>query len=101
MVRRAARIDQNHGDIVQALIKAGCSVMSMVAIGNGCPDLAVGIAGRNIFLEIKNPNVPRADRQLTPDQSKWHALWRGQVAVVTSPVEALQAAGLANDWLRG
>ena len=46
-MRRAARTDENHTAIVQALLDAGCSVQSLAAVGCGCPDLLWGLAGVN------------------------------------------------------
>jgi hypothetical protein len=40
-VRRAAKVDANHGEIVKALRSAGCGVLDLSAVGNGCPDLLV------------------------------------------------------------
>jgi hypothetical protein len=88
-VRRAAKVDLNQGEIVAALMKAGCTVQSLAAIGKGCPDLAVGLRGNNIFLEIK-----REKGKLTDDQREWHAKWGGSVHIVKSPEEALKAVGL-------
>lgn len=41
-MRRAARVDRNHPEIVAALEKAGCLVQSLGQIGSGCPDLLAG-----------------------------------------------------------
>ena len=44
-MRFAARVDGNQTAIVAALRKAGCNVLSLAAIGRGCPDLLVHRAG--------------------------------------------------------
>lgn len=90
-MRRAAAVDGNQLEIMQALQDRGYSVQSLAAVGLGVPDLAVGRAGRNWFLEVKDPTKPKGDRQLTPAQKKWHTLWRGQVAVVETVADALKA----------
>lgn len=95
MGRRAARVDSNHGEIVHALVQANCSVQSLASLGKGCPDLLVGLRGQNHLLEIKDGSKPPSARHLTQDQSKWIALWRGRVTVVTSPREALEAVGIS------
>jgi hypothetical protein len=64
-MRRAARVDHNHAEIVRALRDVGATVESLAAIGSGCPDALVGFRGVNVLLEIKNPNVPKSDQQLT------------------------------------
>jgi len=87
---RAARVDENQSAIVAALRAAGASVFVTSKVGNGFPDLVVGYGGATYLLEVKNPNVPKADRQLTPEQSIFFCFWRGHVEVVLTPEEALQ-----------
>lgn len=94
-MRRAAHIDDNQPAIVSALQAAGCSTQSLAAVGLGVPDLLVGFAGVNILLEIKNREgldgeVARG-KILTPDQKKFHGFWKGQIAIVYTPQDALQA----------
>jgi hypothetical protein len=87
--------DANQADIVAALFAAGCTVQDLHAVGGGCPDLLVGRIGRTYLIEVKAPKNLRGDpKPLTPDQVSWHSSWRGQVAVVTTPEEALRAVGL-------
>jgi len=88
-MRRAARVDANQADIVHVLRRAGATVQLIHVIGDGCPDLLVGWRGRNLLLEVKDGSRPPSERCLTPDEERWHALWRGQVAVVTCEREAL------------
>ena len=97
MPRRAAKIDKNQPAIVEALRKAGASVQTLAAVGEGCPDLLVGKHGRNWLLEVKDPERGRKEyreketaRVLTEDQHKWHFFWQGQVAVVWTAEEALE-----------
>lgn len=94
-MRRAAQRDGNEQGIVDVLEQAGASVTRLSA--RGVPDLLVGIEGRTYLLEVKDPSAERGQAQalqLTEDQEKWHANWKGQKAVVTSPIEALEAIGL-------
>lgn len=88
-MRRRGRTDGNHGEIVDALRAAGCTVQSLASLGCGVPDLLVGVAGRNVLLEVKNGRKSPAHRRLTADESTWHAAWAGQVATVASIDEAL------------
>ena len=53
-MRRAAKVDANHGEIVEALRAEGASVQSLAGVGAGCPDLAVGLAGMSFLIEIKD-----------------------------------------------
>jgi hypothetical protein len=88
-MRRAAKIDRNQPEIVEALRAIGCSVQPLHSVGGGCPDLLVGKHGRNVVLEVKDGRRPPSERQLTDDQIEWHATWRGSVFVVSSVEDAL------------
>ena len=92
-MRRAARVDDNHGAIVKALRQAGYSVLSLAPIGRGCPDLLVGVrssnVSRNVLIEVKDGSKPPSARMLTADERAFHATWAGQVAVVDSIESAL------------
>ncbi len=90
-MRRAARVDDNHAEIVSALRKAGCSVLSLATIGHGAPDILVGRAGRCYALEIKDGSKPPSARRLTDDEWKFRDAWRGHYAVVESVEQALEA----------
>lgn len=94
VMRRAARVDDNQGQIVDALRRVGCSVWSLAGVGKGFPDLAVGFRGRNLFLEVKDGSKPPCKRKLTPDEEAFHASWRGHVAVVESVEDALKIVGV-------
>ena len=116
-MRRAARIDDNQIAIVKALRKAGCSVLSLAAVGNGCPDLLVfrGVSaslsvynfdaraplsrktvaqtfGGLYMLEVKDGDKEPARIRLRPKQTEFKKHW--PVQVVTDEEEALKAVGL-------
>jgi hypothetical protein len=96
-MRRAARTDQNQKAIVDALRAAGCGVVDLSKVGGGVPDLLVEAPTwphAMTLLEVKNPEKPKADRELTPAQVKFHAGWRGSLFVVETVDEALAAVGL-------
>ena len=93
-MRRAARIDGNHGQIVSALRRMGATVEDASRMGQGFPDLVVGWRGRTLLVEVKDSSKPPSERRLTDHQVRWHARWRGHVAIVTSVEEAV---GLLND----
>ena len=82
-------MDNNQSEIVAALREAGAQVQSLAAVGKGVPDLLVGYRGLNILREVKDERQPPSKRRLTPDESNWHIMWGGQVAVCNSPDEAL------------
>ena len=89
-MRRAARQDANHREIVDALRKVGCVVHDTSALGGGFPDLVVQTpAGTSILLmEVKDGRKPPSARALTADQEEFSRLWKRWVCV-TSVDEAL------------
>jgi hypothetical protein len=92
-MRRAAKIDRNHSDIVDALLSVGCRVQSLASAGGGVPDLLVGMPGTKqlMLMEVKDGSKPPSARKLTPDQERWHSAWSGfPVYVITSIPEALE-----------
>lgn len=91
---RAAKIDANQNEIVNALRKAGCSVQILSSVGKGCPDLLVARAGINYLLELKDGKKPKSAQKLTPDQVVWHGKWESCVHVVNSIESAFEAVGL-------
>ena len=93
-MRRAAKVDDNQREIVEALRAAGCVVSITSSVGHGFPDLAVGRAGKTFLLECKNGNLPPSRQALTHEEKIWHINWRGHAAVVNSPEQALRAVGL-------
>jgi len=97
VIRRAPKKDRNHPEIVAALRAAGCGVCDLAAVGAGVPDLLVCLPTwphKSFLLEVKDGRKPPSARKLTPDQEKFHAAWRGEIAVVTSVAEALAAVGI-------
>lgn len=82
-MRRAAKVDGNQAEIVDALRGIPeCSVQILSAVGEGCPDILVGYRGANFLFEIKDPDQPLHRHELTDDQKKFHGAWRGQVQKV-------------------
>jgi len=88
-MRLIAKVDKNQPDIVADLRQMGYTVVSTAEMGKGFPDLIVGARGINFLFEIKNPDVPYADRQLNSDQELWHAAWRGRSYVVETTDDCL------------
>ena len=83
-MRRAAKVDSNHGIIVAAFQAHGCSVQSLAAVGRGVPDLLVGCAGRNYLVEVKDGSKVKSARKLTELQVRWQRMWKADVALVES-----------------
>jgi Holliday junction resolvase len=90
-MRRAAKIDGNHGEIVAALREAGAMVQSLAPVGGGVPDLLVGWQGMLLLLELKDGSRIPSQQKLTPEQVRWHEAWSGHpVYVVRSVTETLE-----------
>ena len=88
MPRKRGKVDRNHKEIVDALRQAygpRC-VVSLASIGDGCPDILVGIRGYNILMEIKSEGG-----RLTNDQIHMINEWQGQITLVYTVEEALAA----------
>jgi hypothetical protein len=92
-MRTAAKVDVNQSEIVAALRGIGASVQLLHAVGQGCPDILVGWQGDNYLLEVKRPDVSPSHRALTAAERLWHLDWRGQVKVVYTVDDALEAVG--------
>lgn len=99
-MRRAARTDATHTEIVEALRKAGATVHSLAAVGKGMPDLLVGVRGITLLVECKDGSKPPSARRLTPDQQDFMRTWTGGPVAVVDGVEAalrvLATAGESN-----
>lgn len=119
-MRRAAKVDDNQGEIVQALKHTSARIQHLHQLGGGCPDLLVGLggltlvgrfdteaarralasipyltihAGANLLMEIKDGSKSASRRALTEDEARWHENWPGQVAIAATMEEALRLAG--------
>ena len=76
------RVDGNQKSIVGALRDEGASVQSLASVGDGCPDLVVGLAGKTFLIEIKNGEKSPSHRMLTADQVQWVERWNGSAVIV-------------------
>ena len=82
-MRRAAKVDDNQREIVDALKRVGVSVEII-----GKPvDLLICCRGETALLEVKNPDG--GDR-LTKDQVEFIARWPGKIHIARSVEEALR-----------
>lgn len=92
------RVDANQKAIVAALRKAGGSritVVSSADLGQGFPDLILGIDDRWIYLaEVKDGAKAPSAQRLTDPQIDFIAKWRGR------PVVLFYSVDQAVDWLR-
>lgn len=92
MRKYAARTDANHKQIVKAFRDMGFSVVDTSRVGNGFPDLIVGIHGRNGLVEVKDGEKSPSNRKLTDDQERFFDQWRGQSSIIESVDEAIAFA---------
>lgn len=91
-MRRAAKKDSNHKEIVSALRHVGCYVLDISQLKNCC-DLMVARAGKWVAIEIKDGDKPKSARKLTPGEQTFleQAGHRAPVVVVTNVDEAIEA----------
>ncbi|WP_310619663.1 hypothetical protein [Flexibacterium corallicola] len=89
-MRRAAKVDANQSEIVQALRSVGATVTSLAAVGGGVPDLLVGYRRVNHLLEVKRETIQPVEKLLTPDQEEFHKFWRGWLEIVTNADQAIE-----------
>lgn len=89
-MKYAKRADGNQPQIIEAMRSIGAVVQPLHTVGGGVPDLLVAFRNRTLVMEIKDPTKPKADRQLTPAQQKWHAMWTGEKHVVETAEQAIE-----------
>lgn len=89
-MRRAAKIDANHEQIVSVARAYGATVQSLAAVGNGCPDLLIGYRGYTILVEIKDGTKMPSQRRLTEKQLDWHGNWNGGPLSIITDVEGME-----------
>lgn len=97
-MRRAARVDRNHGEIVGLLRAAGVEVVDLSAVGGGVPDLLCGAQGRWVLVEVKDGSAAPSRQRLRGKptdpraQAGFHALCAAKglpCVVARSGAEAL------------
>ena len=94
MKTRFPRVDANHKAIVKVLREhPDVTVQSLAGVGDGTPDLLVGIAGLTHLVEVKDGDKSPSGRSLKPSQVEWVEHWNGTPVVVLFDVN--QARGLA------
>jgi hypothetical protein len=85
-MRRAARVDNNQADIVEALRRIGVSV----EIISKPLDLLICHRGETSLMECKCPNPDGGDHGYTKDQVEFIARWPGKIHVAHSAEEAVR-----------
>jgi len=76
-MRRNAKVDNNHSEVVAAFRRLGASVLSLANLGRGVPDLLVSWCGVTMLIEVKAPKGKETD-----DQLRFFDGWQGQIFIV-------------------
>lgn len=87
-MRRAARVDGNHKEIVAALTPIVGSLINTSGLGRGFPDLVIGHCGTTLCMEVKNPATQYGRKGLNERQASWRDNWHGGPYAVVDSVEA-------------
>jgi hypothetical protein len=87
-MRRAAKVDANHGAIRDALRKLGATVYDMSAVGRGMPDLLITHRKYDYWIEVKDGAKVPSKQKLTEAQAVLHANWTGAPITVLLSVDA-------------
>lgn len=83
------RVDANQREIVKTFRDLGASVHVLSDLGKGCPDIVVGLFGKNYLIEIKDGSkVPSAQR-LTDKEQLFFDGWKGHVQIIKSVQEVV------------
>lgn len=90
MARRAAKVDANQQEIVDAFRSMGVSVLITSSTGDGFTDLVVGWGGITVLVEVKDGSQPPSKRKLTPEQQKLHGSFLGGITVVESVAHVIE-----------
>lgn len=94
VVRRAAKVDANQGEVVEALRAIGVHVHVTSDMGHGFPDLVTYKPGHGVRLvEVKDGAKVPSKRKLTKDQCEFARDF--PVDVVESVAEALALFGVS------
>ena len=97
-MRRAARVDANHKEVVDEFRRLGCSVLDMSRLGDGAPDLLIGYGGVSILVEVKDGLKPPSKSTLNNDQLQWWMNWRENPRVVRNLEQVAETAEVLKQW---
>ncbi len=96
-VRQRANRDANHNEIVRTFESLGASWLELSGVA-GQLDGAIGVAGIDQRVEIKDGSKPPSRRKLTDDESKVFREWNGRTPVVVETID--DAINLVNQLRR-
>lgn len=78
------RVDANQREIADALREAGVSVCVLSGEGDGVPDLLCATHEKTWLIEVKTNSG-----DLTNEQTRFFATWRGEIQLVRTIEDAL------------
>ena len=84
-MRRAAKVDDTHKPIMDALRAASISVRSCGAVGSGFPDLCASYNGFTCLIECKTGN-----KRLNEMQKDFSNAWQGTIITANNPEQAVR-----------
>jgi Holliday junction resolvase len=84
------RTDANQREIVKTFRDLGASVQILSDVGKGCPDIVVGIFGKNFLIEIKDGKKCPSAQKLTEMEYVFFQYWKGQVSIIKSSQEVVE-----------
>jgi hypothetical protein len=90
--RSRVRKDVNHDLIVEALEQMGVSVLDASKMGQGFPDLVLGVRGRNLLAEIKNPDNYYGRKGGSESQLQFAASWPAPIYLLFTVEDAERVA---------
>ena len=91
-MRRAARTDNNHQDIIDTFRRMGFKVFDLSAVGKGMFDIIISKKGLNCLVEIKHGEKCKSAQKLTNAQEAFSEEWCGLRAVVNDTQSCLDLA---------
>lgn len=96
-MRRAARTDANHAEIIAAFRAIGFVVSDTSRLGNGFPDAIISRSMKTAVVEIKDGNKPPSARKLTADEQRFKDAWAG-VHLIVESLDDVERIG--REWTR-
>jgi hypothetical protein len=62
-------------------------------VGQGCPDLLLGVRKQNFLIELKDDSKPPSAKKLTEDEEEFFNEWKGQVNKCETLEDILKVIG--------
>jgi Holliday junction resolvase len=88
-MRKIARVDSNHAEVVEFLRKQGAIVRSLANLGGGVPDLLVSYNKILFLIEVKDGKKAPSQRKLTKDEADFFEQFDSHCFIVCNLDEAL------------